>query len=66
VRTIRPGPYRTGTTPAHVHFVVGNAPFELRFADDPLVDATDRNKMAKEGTSPRCAPCGSTSRKCST
>jgi protocatechuate 3,4-dioxygenase beta subunit len=50
VRTIRPGPYRTGGTPAHVHFVVDNAGFELRFADDPLVGATERNKMATDGT----------------
>jgi len=51
VRTIRPGPYRTGTTPAHVHFVIhGWGGYELRFADDPLVDATDRSKMAKDST----------------
>ena len=51
VRTIRPGPYRTGATPAHVHFVIrGNARFELQFADDRLVAATDRKDMAKDGT----------------
>ena len=38
VRTIRPGGYPGGGTPAHVHFIVGgHGNYELRFADDPLI-----------------------------
>jgi hypothetical protein len=38
IRTIRPGPYPGGGTPAHIHFIVGGyGNYELRFADDPLI-----------------------------
>ena len=50
IRTIRPGTYPTGGFPAHVHFVLGGSNLELQFADDPLVDATDRKNMSKDGT----------------
>ena len=48
VRTIRPGAYRSGDTPAHIHFVVGESNMELQFLDDPRVHATDR-KNASQG-----------------
>ena len=36
IRTIRPGRYPGGGTPAHIHFIVGGqGNYELRFADDP-------------------------------
>ena len=48
VRTIRPGAYRSGDTPAHIHFVVGGSNMELQFLDDPRVGAVDR-KNASQG-----------------
>lgn len=54
-RTIRPGSYPAGRTPAHVHLSVETPAYgrqwteELRFADDPLVTAPERARSAAEG-----------------
>jgi protocatechuate 3,4-dioxygenase beta subunit len=53
-RTIRPAPYPGGRIPAHVHFVlaVNGERFtagELRFADDPIVDADEKAASARAG-----------------
>ena len=38
IRSIRPGPYPGGSTPAHIHFIIGGrGDYELRFSDDPLL-----------------------------
>jgi len=49
VRTIRPGPYRSGDVPAHIHFVLGGSNMEVQFLDDPRVDATDRKNASRDG-----------------
>ncbi len=53
-RTVRPAPYPGGRIPAHVHFVIfaADARFsggELRFADDPIVDADERAASERAG-----------------
>lgn len=53
-RTIRPGPYPGGRIPAHVHFTVFTADAgyhagELRFEDDQLVSAAERETAKREG-----------------
>jgi protocatechuate 3,4-dioxygenase beta subunit len=53
-RTIRPGRYPGNTIPAHVHFTVftGEARYhagELRFEDDALVPARERETSRQEG-----------------
>ncbi len=53
--TIRPAPYPSGSVPAHIHFTVsgGNVPRqwteEMRFADDPLLTATQRKESEARG-----------------
>jgi protocatechuate 3,4-dioxygenase beta subunit len=53
-RTTRPGAYPSRNIPAHVHFTVflGGARYhagELRFADDPLVTASERTASGRAG-----------------
>jgi len=53
-RTIRPGRYPSRTIPAHVHFTIftGNTRYhagELRFEDDDLVPAREREASRQEG-----------------
>jgi protocatechuate 3,4-dioxygenase beta subunit len=53
-RTIRPGRYPSRTIPAHVHFTIftGTARYhagELRFEDDDLVPAREREASRQEG-----------------
>jgi protocatechuate 3,4-dioxygenase, beta subunit len=46
-RTIRPGPYPSGSIPAHIHFHAWGAGYplqwteDLKFADDPLLSTRD-------------------------
>ncbi len=52
--TIRPAPYPSRDTPAHVHFAVFTAgerfhAGELRFADDPLVTDAERQASTRAG-----------------
>ena len=52
--TIRPGSYPSTNNPAHVHFTVfnGDAKYhagELQFADDPLIQASERARDKGEG-----------------
>ncbi|MBW3671159.1 MAG: protocatechuate 3,4-dioxygenase [Acidobacteria bacterium] len=54
-RTIRPGSYPGGSTPAHVHFTIDGADLPrrwtsaLHFADDPLVGASERKESEAAG-----------------
>ena len=52
--TIRPGSYPNTNNPAHVHFTVFTADAryhagELQFADDPLIQASERARDKTEG-----------------
>lgn len=53
LRTVRPGSYPGGRVPAHVHLTVETREHgrqwteELRFADDPLLDAEQRRRAAR-------------------
>jgi protocatechuate 3,4-dioxygenase beta subunit len=52
--TIRPGSYPNTSNPAHVHFTVynGDAKYHaggMEFADDPLIQASDRERDKSEG-----------------
>ena len=52
--TIRPGEYPSRTIPAHVHFIVyaGDdrySDMELRFEDDPLLSASERDRSTRDG-----------------
>jgi protocatechuate 3,4-dioxygenase beta subunit len=54
-RTIRPGRYPSRTIPAHVHFTIftGSTRYhagELRFEDDDVVPAREREASRQEGT----------------
>lgn len=54
LRTVRPGSYPGRTVPAHVHLTVETREHgrqwteELRFADDPLLDAEQRRRAAAD------------------
>ena len=54
-RTIRPAPYPNRSIPAHVHLTIEGPSVprqwldELRFADDPLVTAAERERSNKAG-----------------
>jgi len=55
IRTIRPGAYPGGGTPAHIHFIVGppgrdSVLGELRFEDDPLIRTYERERWRSRGT----------------
>jgi protocatechuate 3,4-dioxygenase beta subunit len=44
IRTIRPGLYPGGGTPAHIHFIVGGSGnYEIRFDDDPVLRRAGRH-----------------------
>jgi protocatechuate 3,4-dioxygenase beta subunit len=53
--TIRPGSYPSRTVPAHIHFTAESPDYprqwtqELRFEDDPLVPAAERERSRTEG-----------------
>lgn len=55
LESIRPGQYPGGRVPAHIHFqcwgteVPAQATEELRFADDPLVEADEKRRSAAQG-----------------
>jgi uncharacterized protein (TIGR03067 family) len=54
VRTIRPGPYPGGTTPAHVHLIVSAPGYQEQdamffFAGDPILTSADHEKYGGNG-----------------
>lgn len=56
LRTIRPGSYPNGSTPAHIHFTIEGPRVarrwtpELRFADDPYVRDSEKRASTAAGT----------------
>lgn len=54
-RTIRPGPYPSGSEPEHIHFTLEDGTYgrqlapTLHFADDPLVTDEDKRAAAAAG-----------------
>ena len=47
VRTIRPGAYPTGGTPAHIHFIVNHWNEELRFATPPSTKVSGSSHLPR-------------------